>query len=139
MYTVADYIAEFLVALECTTIHGLMGGGAAGLNGFIKHPRIDYLYYHHEQGAGYGALGEARLTGRWGIVNPTTGCGGSGIYAHLKCMAGLHTYSRNIGKREFANVSKLWLEDHNIKIRSYGVQEHDIVLNVGAITSTLAS
>ena len=25
MYTVADYIAEFLVALECTTIHGLMG------------------------------------------------------------------------------------------------------------------
>ena len=136
MYTVADYIAEFLVALECTTIHGLMGGGAAGLNdGFIRHPRIDYLCYHHEQGAGYGALGEARLTGRWGIVNPTTGCGGSNCYTPI-----LNAWQDSIpivvisGNVNLQTLASSWLEDHNIKIRSYGVQEHDIVSSVGAMT-----
>ena len=36
-FNVADYIAKLLVQLNITKVHGLMGGGAAGLNdGFIR-------------------------------------------------------------------------------------------------------
>lgn len=136
MYTVADYIAEFLVAVKCNTIHGLMGGGAAGLNdGFIRNPNIDYLCYHHEQGAGYAAVGEARLTGRWGVINPTTGCGGTNCYTPI-----LNAWQDSIpivaisGNVNVQTLASSWLDGHNIKIRSYGVQEHDVVSSIRPIT-----
>ena len=39
---VADWIADYLWTIGVSRVHGLMGGGAAGLNdGFIKHPGIE--------------------------------------------------------------------------------------------------
>ena len=61
---VCDWIAEFLYERGVTYVHGLMGGGAAGLNdGFIKNGKIKYVCYHHEQGAGHAAIGESKITG----------------------------------------------------------------------------
>ena len=75
---VADWIAEYLHNIGVTKIHGLMGGGAAGLNdGFIKNGKLDYICYHHEQGAGHAAIGESKYTGKLAVVNPTTGCAGT--------------------------------------------------------------
>ncbi len=136
MNNVSDYIAEFLVKIECTTVHGLMGGGAAGLNdGFINNNELSYLCYHHEQGAGYAALGEARLTGRWGILNPTTGCAGTNCYTPV-----LNAWQDSIplavisGNVNIETLSSSWYENHNIKVRTYGVQENDIISSISSIT-----
>jgi len=75
---VCDWIADYLYNEGVTNIHGLMGGGSSGLNdGFIKHGKINYICYHHEQGAGHGAIGESKYTGKVAVVNPTTGCAGT--------------------------------------------------------------
>ena len=136
MYNVSDYIAAFLAEIQCTNVHGLMGGGAAGLNdGFIRHPDINYLCYHHEQGAAYAALGEARLKGRWGIVNPTTGCGGTNCYTPI-----LNAWQDSIpliaisGNVNCDTLSSTWREIFDISVRAYGVQENDIISAVAPIT-----
>ena len=75
---VCDWIAQFLYDRGVIYVHGLMGGGAAGLNdGFIKNGKIKYICYHHEQGAGHAAIGESKITGKISVVNPTTGCAGT--------------------------------------------------------------
>ena len=75
---VCDWIADYLYQQGITKVHGLMGGGASGLNdGFIKHGKIGYICYHHEQGAGHAAIGESKFTGELAVVNPTTGCAGT--------------------------------------------------------------
>lgn len=136
MYTVADYIAEFLSQIGCTSVHGLMGGGAAGLNdGFIRNDKIDYLCYHHEQGAAYAALGEARLTGKWAVINPTTGCGGGNCYTPI-----LNAWQDSIplvaisGNVNIATLATSFIDEHGISIRSYGVQEHDIISSIANVT-----
>ena len=75
---VCDWIANYVYDQGVKRIHGLTGGGAMGLNdGFIKHPELEYIAYHHEQGAGHAAIGESKFTGKPSVVNPTTGCGGT--------------------------------------------------------------
>lgn len=134
--SVADYISEFLVQLNCTKVHGLMGGGAAGLNdGFIRNPDIDYLCYHHEQSAGYAAIGEARLTKKWAIINPTTGCGGTNCYTPV-----LNAWQDSLplvvisGNVNLSTCSRFINSDSDLSLRCYGVQEHDIVESVGPVT-----
>ena len=81
---VCDWIANYLYDNGVTNVHGLMGGGSSGLNdGFIKHGKINYICYHHEQGAGYAACGEAKVTRKIAVVNPTTGCGGANCITPL--------------------------------------------------------
>lgn len=135
-YNVADYISTFLVALKCFKIHGLMGGGAAGLNdGFIRNPDIEYYCYHHEQSAGYAALGEARYTKRWAVLNPTTGCGGTNCYTPL-----LNAWQDSIplvvisGNVNLNTCAAHFREEHDVQIRCYGVQEHDIISSIAPIT-----
>jgi len=75
---VCDWIAEYLYGIGVTRVHGLMGGGASGLNdGFIKQGKIQYICYHNEQGAGHAAIGESKFSGNISVVNPTTGCAGT--------------------------------------------------------------
>ncbi len=62
---VCDWIADYLYNNGVRQVHGLMGGGASGLNdGFIKNGKINYLCYHHEQGAGHAAIGESKFTSK---------------------------------------------------------------------------
>ena len=79
-----DYIANRLVESNIKNVYGIMGGGAAGLNdGFIKNENINFVCFHHEQGAANAALAESKLTNNFSVVNVTTGCGG------LNCMTTL--------------------------------------------------
>lgn len=74
---VCDWISNYLKSQGVERVHGLMGGGASGLNdGFIKQG-MPYICYHHEQGAGHAAIGESKFTGKISVVNPTTGCAGT--------------------------------------------------------------
>lgn len=133
---VADWIAEYLHSNGVRRVHGLMGGGAAGLNdGFIKHPGIEYICYHHEQGAGHAAIGEAKYTGQLAVVNPTTGCGGTNCATSV-----LNAYQDGVPVLFLSgNVKRdnctAWLRDAmNVRLRHYGAQEHDIVETVRSMT-----
>ena len=133
---VCDWIAEYLYSIGVTRIHGLMGGGASGLNdGFVKHPKMDYVCYHHEQGAGHAAVGEAKYTGSLAVVNPTTGCGGTNCITSV-----LNAWQDSVpvlflsGNVRLNTCSRFINQQKNVTIRKYGIQEHDIVETVKTIT-----
>jgi acetolactate synthase-1/2/3 large subunit len=126
---VCDWIAEFLYNYGIQRVHGLMGGGASGLNdGFIKNKKIEYICYHHEQGAGHSAIGESKYTGELSVVNPTTGCGGTNCATSV-----LNAWQDSVpvlflsGNVKLATCSHYINESKNINLRKYGVQEHHIV------------
>lgn len=126
---VCDWIANFLYERNIKNVHGLMGGGAMGLNdGFIKHEKINYICYHHEQGAGHAAIGESKFTGLPAVVNPTTGCGGTNCATSV-----LNAWQDGVPVIFISGNVRLdtcsgWInQTKKIKIRKYGVQEHHIV------------
>ena len=133
---VSDYIAELCVAIGLKNIHGLMGGGASGLNdGFLKNNKLNYLCYHHEQSAGYAALAEARFNKNWALLNTTTGCGGTNAITPLlnawQDSVPLVVVSGNVASDTCAErINK----QHQINIRCYGVQECNIQEIVRPIT-----
>jgi acetolactate synthase-1/2/3 large subunit len=126
---VCDWIAHFLYERGVTNVHGLMGGGAAGLNdGFIKHGKIQYICYHHEQGAGHAAIGESKITGKIAVVNPTTGCAGTNCATSV-----LNAWQDSVPVLFLSGNVRLdtcsgWInETKHINIRKYGIQEHHVV------------
>ena len=133
---VADWIADYLWEIGVSRVHGLMGGGAAGLNdGFIKHKGIEYVCYHHEQGAGHAAIGESKYTGELSVVNPTTGCGGTNCITSV-----LNAWQDGVpvlflsGNVRHDNTTHWLKANKNVIVRHYGAQEHYIVDTVKSIT-----
>ena len=133
---VSDWIADYIANYGIKNVHGLMGGGAAGLNdGFIKNKKIKYICYHHEQSAGHAAVGESKLTNELSVVNPTTGCGGTNCITSVlnawQDSVPVLFLSGNVTKKTctaYINKKK------NIKLRCYGIQEHNIINTVKDIT-----
>ena len=133
---VCDWIADYVYQQGVKTIHGLTGGGAMGLNdGFIKHPELNYIAYHHEQGAGHAAIGESKFTGKPSVVNPTTGCGGTNCITSV-----LNAWQDSVpvifisGNVKLENCSRWINAVKKTSIRKLGVQEHDIIKTVESIT-----
>lgn len=125
---VCDWIANYLKSIGVERVHGLMGGGAAGLNdGFIKQ-QMPYICYHHEQGAGHAAVAESKFTGRLAVVNPTTGCAGTNCATSVlnawQDSVPVLFISGNVRK----DTCSGWInETKGLNIRKYGIQEHHIV------------
>jgi len=137
---VCDYIAEYLFNYGVRNVYGLMGGGASGLNdGFIKNGKIEYICFHHEQGAGYAAYAESKITNKLAVVNPTTGCGGTNCMTPL-----LNSWQDSTpvlflsGNVRLKHTSNYINKTKNLTIRKYGVQEHDIINSVKTITKYAA-
>jgi len=133
---VADWIAGYLWEIGVDRVHGLMGGGASGLNdGFIKHHGIEYICYHHEQGAGHAAIGEAKYTGTFSVVNPTTGCGGTNCITSV-----LNAWQDGVpvlflsGNVRHDNTAHWLKTNKSVDVRHYGAQEHHIIDTVKSIT-----
>lgn len=134
---VCDWIANFLYEENSVRhIHGLMGGGASGLNdGFIKNGKLKYICYHNEQGAGHAAIGEAKFTRKVSVVNPTTGCGGTNCIT-----SALDAWQDSVpvlfisGNVRLNSCSQWINSNKRISIRKYGVQEHNIISTVQSIT-----
>lgn len=134
---VCDYIAQQLSDLGVVNVHGLMGGGAAGLNdGFIKNPDINYICYHHEQSAGHAAVAEAKFTRQLAVVNPTTGCGGTNCMTSVlnawQDSVPVLFISGNVRKRDMSAMINA--KQRGLKIRKFGIQEHNIIESVKSIT-----
>ena len=74
---ISDYIANRLVELGIRHVFMVTGGGSMFLNYALgKHPNITTIFNHHEQASAMAAEGYARITGKPGVVNVTTGPGG---------------------------------------------------------------
>lgn len=133
---VADYIANRLSQLGIKQVYGLVGGGTAGLNdGFISNPDIEFVCFHHEQGAGHAAVGAARTNRQLAVVNVTTGCGGTNVLTSC-----LNAWQESVpvlflsGNTRIDNMAAYINKQKNINLRRYGLQEHNIVETVGNLT-----
>lgn len=133
---VCDWIADYIYSQGIKRVHGLMGGGAMGLNdGFIKHGKLEYICYHHEQGAGHAAIGESKFTGNPAVLNPTTGCGGTNCITSIldawQDGVPLIVLSGNVKTNDCTNI----LNNINfLELRKHGIQEHNIIETVKSIT-----
>src|SRR5450756_1342271 len=77
MIKLSDYIAKTLAEHGVRHVFMVTGGGAMHLNdSFGKEDRIQCIFNHHEQASAMAAEGYARVTGKVGVVNVTTGPGG---------------------------------------------------------------
>ena len=73
----SDYIVRQLADWGVREIFLVTGGGAMHLNNSIAgEPRIHYICNHHEQASAMAAECYARVSGKVGVINVTTGPGG---------------------------------------------------------------
>lgn len=136
---VCDYIADRLFQLGVTRVYGITGGGAAGLNdGFAKHGKIRWIGNHHEQASAFAAMGEAKLTGRLAVVNPTTGCGGTncvtGVLDAWQDSVPILFISGNVNRAQMTSYLHRPESGGRRNVRKIGVQEADIIEIVAPIT-----
>jgi acetolactate synthase-1/2/3 large subunit len=77
MIKLSDYVAQSLADWGVRHLFLMTGGGAMHLNDSIgRESRIHFICNHHEQAAAMAAEGYARITGKPGVLNVTTGPGG---------------------------------------------------------------
>jgi acetolactate synthase-1/2/3 large subunit len=75
----ADAIIQFLKQMEVSTIHNYPGGTIAPLLDACNKYNLKIFTSRHEQGAGYAALAQAKLSGLPGIVAVTSGPGATNV------------------------------------------------------------
>jgi acetolactate synthase-1/2/3 large subunit len=133
---VCDYIATKLNKLGVTKVYGLVGGSTAGLNdGFISHPDIEFVAFHHEQGAGHAATGSARTDRKLGVCNVTAGCGVTNVMTSC-----LNAYQESVpvlflsGNTQTFNMAKRINAERGLNLRKYGIQDFDTVGAVSGMT-----
>lgn len=133
---VCDYIAKTLHEHGIRKVYGLVGGSTAGLNdGFISHPDIDFIAFHHEQGAGHAAVGSARTNNKLSVCNVTAGCGVTNAMTSL-----LNAYEESApvlflsGNTAMSNQAKYINKEKGISLRKYGIQDFDCIRAVQGIS-----
>lgn len=133
---VCDYIAQRLHQLGVTKVYGLVGGSTAGLNdGFISHPDIEFVAFHHEQGAGHAATGSARTDRKLGVCNVTAGCGVTNVMTSC-----LNAFQESVpvlflsGNTQTFNMAKKINQERGLNLRKYGIQDFDTIGAVQGMT-----
>lgn len=133
---VCDYIAQRLIDIGITHVYGLVGGSTAGLNdGFISNPKINYVPFHHEQGAGHAAVGSARTNNKLSVCNVTAGCGVTNAMTSL-----LNAFEESApvlflsGNTAMSNQAKYINKEKGINLRKYGIQDFDCISSVKGIS-----
>ena len=133
----SDYIVDQLAAWGVRHIFLVTGGGAMHLNDSIgKKTQIQYICNHHEQASAMAAEAYARVSGRPGVVNVTTGPGGinalNGVFGAFTDSVPMLVISGQV-KRETCMRSR-----GLTGLRQLGDQEADIISMVGGITKYAA-
>lgn len=129
---ISEHLALFVKErLGCTTVFTLTGGGAMFLNdAFGNTEGLRCIYNHHEQAAAMAALGYSKINGI-GVCVTTTGCGATnaitGLLDAWQDSQPVLFISGQVKKKETTYFSGL-------PLRSFGVQELDIIPIVTSIT-----
>jgi len=129
----SDYIVGRLADWGVRHIFLVTGGGAMHLNDSIgKEPRIQYVCNHHEQASAMAAEAYARISGRPGIVNVTTGPGGinalNGVFGAWTDSIPMLVVSGQVKRETCMRAQGI------TGLRQLGDQEADIVAMVEKIT-----
>lgn len=93
--------------------------------------KLKHISLHHEQGAGYAAVGYAKYSGRPAVVLGTSGCGGTNMITPLL-----------VAWQDSVPMMFIQGQDNVIRTRNYthsdkrqvGVQETDLIPMVKSIT-----
>src|ERR1051326_5668416 len=129
----SDYIISQLADWGMTDIFLVTGGGAMHLNDSIgRESRIRYICNHHEQASAMAAECYARVSGKVGVLNVTTGPGGinalNGVFGAWTDSVPMLVISGQ-GKRETCMACR-----DVPGLRQLGDQEVDIIRMAGGIT-----
>lgn len=138
MIKLSDYIVQFLEGRGADTVFLVTGGGAMHLNdSFGRSERIRNVFCHHEQACAIAAEGYARTSGRFGLVNVTTGPGGlntlNGVLGQWTDSVPVLYISGQVRYDTTVDSQK-----GRIDIRQLGDQEVDIVSVVRPLTKFAA-
>jgi acetolactate synthase-1/2/3 large subunit len=130
----SDYIVGQLADWGVRHIFLVTGGGAMHLNDSIGHePRLQYVCNHHEQASAMAAEAYARISGRPGVVNVTTGPGGinalNGVFGAWTDSVPMLVISGQVKRETCMRVQKI------TGLRQLGDQEADIISMVANITN----
>ena len=129
----SDYMVERLADWGVRHIFLVVGGGAMHLNDSIsKEPRIQYVCNHHEQASAMAAEAYARISGRPGVVNVTTGPGGinalNGVFGAWTDSIPMLVVSGQVKRETCMRAQGI------TGLRQLGDQEADIIAMVEKIT-----
>jgi acetolactate synthase I/II/III large subunit len=128
----SDYIFSQLQEWGARHVFLITGGGAMHLNDSVGTSGLSYVCTHHEQAAAMAAEGYARIAGKPGIVNVTTGPGAinslNGVFGAWTDSIPMLIISGQV-KRETCMASYGLTE-----LRQLGDQEVDIIRMVRGIT-----
>lgn len=130
--SVAEYIADFLVAHDINTVFTVVGGGAMFLNdAFGKHDKIHVIHNHHEQASAMAAEGYARIHEKPAAVCVTTGPGGTNALTGVLC-----AWQDNVpmivvsGQVRYSTT----VENSGLDLRQFGEQEYYIIRSAAPMT-----
>ena len=133
MIRVADYIAQRVADLGVDRLFMLTGGGAMHLNdAFGAEKRLKVVCNHHEQACAMAAEGYARISGKPGVINVTTGPGGinalNGVYGAFTDSIPMLVFSGQVKREIYKGYFPL------PELRQLGDQETDIISIVKSVT-----
>lgn len=122
---VSDYIAQFLIEHDITTVFTVVGGGAMHMNDSFGHNSgLKCIYNHHEQASAMAAEAYQRVDNKMAAVCVTSG---PGALNALNGVAG--AYMDSIPMLVFSGQTKstMTVKSSGLKLRTLGNQEFDIV------------
>ncbi len=134
---VADYIMKRLHdKYGVKYISLITGNGALVLNDALaKNKDITPICVHHEQDAGYIALGYSKYNNKLSVVTPTTGCASTNCITPLLAAYQDHTpvlfLSGNVALKQ---TSRYHRKENRINLKKLGTQELDIIDIVDELT-----
>lgn len=134
---VADFIMQRLHdKYGVKYISLITGNGALVLNDALaKNKNITPICVHHEQDAGYFALGYSKYTNKLSVVTPTTGCASTNCITPLLAAYQDHMpilfLSGNVALKQTSKYHKL---ENKINLKKLGTQESDIIETVKSLT-----
>lgn len=133
MIRVSDYVVQRLEEWGVEYVFLLTGGGAMFLNdSFARAEHIQPVCNHHEQACAMAAEGYARMTGKPGVINVTTGPGSinalNGVFGAWTDSIPMLVISGQVKRETYAGTYDL------PSLRQLGDQEVDIVRMVRGIT-----
>lgn len=134
---VADYLIKRLHdKYGVKYISFITGNGALVLNDAVaKNKNITPICVHHEQDAGYFALGYSKYKNEISVVTPTTGCAGTNCITPLLAAYQDHVpilfLSGNVASKQTSFYHK---KNHDIILKKLGTQEVNIVEIIKSIT-----
>lgn len=122
---VSDYIADFLLKNNISTVFSVTGGGAMHLNDSFGHKEgLQVIYNHHEQACSMAAEGYTRLSGKTACVCVTSGPGGTNTVTGVMG-AWLDSIPMLVISGQMKYITTI--ESTDVELRQLGFQEFNII------------